>query len=101
MPGYQSHQDDLRDQWQSRTHRAEWMRLLDALLGFAERNRATVASLSGEIHLGCYGIARRGDAALHQFTSSGIVHPPSPAPMGPLPTWWARGDRKSVGEGKR
>jgi hypothetical protein len=89
-PGYQSYQDDLRDQWQSRTHRKEWMRFLDALLDFGERNDATVLSLSGEIHIGCYGRARRGRAMLHQMTSSGIVHPPSPGPLVAFLNWWAR-----------
>lgn len=94
IPGYQSHQDDLRDQWQSRTHRKEWMRLLDSLLDFADRNGATVLSLSGEIHLGCYGTARRGGTVLHQLTSSGIVHPPAPKPMVAFLDWWARGIRR-------
>src|SRR5690606_36961275 len=55
LPGIQSNQDDLRDQWQSFAHHREWHRLLRTLLDFAKENGAAVTALSGEIHLGCLG----------------------------------------------
>ena len=67
-------QDDLRDQWMSYAHRAEWARAMAPL--YAAPGRVTV--LSGEIHLGAQGTARRDGAAVEQLIASGIAHPPPP-----------------------
>ena len=78
VPGVQKYEDDLRDQWQSRAHRAEWRRLLALAVDRAER-RGPVTFLSGEIHLAARGeLTTPGGAVLHQLTASGISHPPPP-----------------------
>jgi hypothetical protein len=79
LPGHQSWQDDLVDQWPSRAHGAEWARLLRELIGFSSATGACITSLSGEIHLGALGVIEGRSAPIHQLTSSGIVHPPPPA----------------------
>src|SRR6056297_3583863 len=71
------YEDDLRDQWQSRAHRAEWRRLLTVLGDHTERT-GPVTLLSGEIHLATRGEMRLGDRVLHQLIASGISHPPPP-----------------------
>jgi hypothetical protein len=76
IPGHQSWQDDLIDQWVSLAHWEEWARLLDVLLNFSARTGTRVTSLSGEIHLGALGVIEGAGARIHQLTSSGIVHPP-------------------------
>jgi hypothetical protein len=82
IPGHMDLEDDLRDQWQSYTHRDEWRRMLALLTAFAARTGARVTSLSGEIHLGALGLVEGpGGARVHQLTSSGIVHGPPPAPV--------------------
>lgn len=69
--------DDLRDQWQSPYHAAEWARLIRLLAGFAERPGRSVVVLSGEVHYGAFGHAELGNGArLCQLISSGIAHPP-------------------------
>ena len=78
IPGHQSWQDDLIDQWVSLAHWEEWSRVLDTLLTFSARTGARVTSLSGEIHLGALGVIEGSGARVHQLTSSGIVHPPPP-----------------------
>jgi hypothetical protein len=77
IPGAQKYEDDLRDQWQSPAHRAEWRRLLATIGDHAER-RGPVTVLSGEIHLATRGEMRLATGALHQLTASGISHPPPP-----------------------
>ncbi len=79
IPGHQSLQDDLRDQWQSFAHREEWRRMLTCLADFADRSGARVTSLSGEIHLGALGLVERGTTQFHELTSSGVVNPPPSA----------------------
>ncbi|HEX2136641.1 MAG TPA: hypothetical protein VHG30_12190 [Microvirga sp.] len=79
VPGHQSWQDDLIDQWVSLAHWEEWSTLLSALLDFSARSGARLTSLSGEIHLGALGVIEGAGARIHQLTSSGIVHPPPPA----------------------
>jgi hypothetical protein len=76
IPGHQSWQDDLVDQWVSLAHWEEWARFLDVLLNFSARTGTRVTSLSGEIHLGALGVIEGAGARIHQLTSSGIVHPP-------------------------
>jgi PhoD related phosphatase len=76
MPGHQTWQDDLVDQWPSAAHWAEWQDLLRHLLEFSARTGARVTSVSGEIHLGALGLVTSGATEIYQLTSSGIVHPP-------------------------
>jgi len=78
LPGHQTWQDDLVDQWPSRAHGAEWTRLLRALTAFSAANGACVTSLSGEVHLGALGLIESRETRIYQLTSSGIVHPPPP-----------------------
>ncbi|MEL6208087.1 MAG: alkaline phosphatase D family protein, partial [Pseudomonadota bacterium] len=66
VPGMQKYEDDLRDQWQSRAHRAEWRRFLSI---FAERAEtgAPVTFVSGEIHLAARGeMTTPSGTVLHQ-----------------------------------
>jgi hypothetical protein len=81
LPGHSDLEDDLRDQWQSFAHRAEWHRMLDRLLRFITETGAAVTGLSGEIHLGALGRVEGAQAGFYELTSSGIVHPPPPAPL--------------------
>lgn len=77
IPGAQRYEDDLRDQWQSRAHRAEWCRFLRTLNDFhTPARRVTV--VSGEIHLATRGEMAARDGPLHQLVASGITHPPPP-----------------------
>jgi hypothetical protein len=79
LPGHQTWEDDLVDQWPSRAHWPEWQRLLRELVAFSAQSGARVTSLSGEIHLGALGLIESRGTRIHQLTSSGIVHPPPPA----------------------
>jgi hypothetical protein len=79
IPGHQEWQDDLIDQWPSLAHWDEWTCLLRTLLRFSTERRVQVTSLSGEIHLGSWGMIESGTTEIHQLTSSGIVHPPPSA----------------------
>ncbi len=87
MPGSQELEDDLRDHWRSRSHKAERLRLIHRLLAFAEREATRVTIISGDVHLAALGVLQterqgpRSDswAVINQLTSSGIVHPPPPA----------------------
>ena len=87
LPGHQTWQDDLVDQWPSRAHGAEWMRLLRELAAFSAATGACVTSLSGEIHLGALGLIESRGTRIYQLTSSGIVHPPPPAAAVRLLEW--------------
>jgi hypothetical protein len=79
LPGHQTWQDDLVDQWSSNAHWDEWRHLLQELCRFSARSGARVTSLSGEIHLGALGLIESGATRIYQLTSSGIAHPPPPA----------------------
>jgi PhoD related phosphatase len=79
VPGHQTWQDDLVDQWPSLAHWAEWTRLLRELIAFSAATGACVTSLSGEVHLGALGLIEGRGTRIYQLTSSGIVHPPPPA----------------------
>lgn len=72
------YEDDLRDQWQSRTHRASWQRLLRAALAAHERVRQRVVFVSGEIHLATRAEMQSRTGPLHQLVASGIAHDPPP-----------------------
>lgn len=78
-PWMEKYEDDLRDQWQSRAHRAEWRRFLESLAAVHARPATAVTVLSGEIHLATRGTLAVPPAALHQLVSSGIAHPAPPA----------------------
>ncbi len=82
-PGQQQYEDDLRDQWQSRGHRAEWVRFLSRLEREAVERGGPVTVVSGEIHLATRGEMRlRDGSSLHQLVASGITHPKPPAALG-------------------
>lgn len=77
LPGIQKYEDDLLDQWQSRSHRTEWRRMLEALQLRAIEGRNAVTVLSGEIHLATRGeMAFTDETIMHQLVASGIAHPP-------------------------
>ena len=83
-PRMLQYEDDLRDQWQSRAHRAEWRRMLARLRDLGAGGASAITSLSGEIHLAARAeMALGGGRVLHQLTASGISHR---AP----PRGWAR-----------
>ena len=65
--------DDLRDQWQSRAHRAEWQRMLQAVLNI-EGQGARVTALSGEIHLATRAVMDSPNGGVQQLVASGIAH---------------------------
>ncbi len=75
VPRMQKYEDDLRDQWQSRAHRAEWRRMLRLVRDMARRDHHDVTAISGEIHLATRAIMDLGDGLhLHQLVASGITH---------------------------
>ncbi|MBY6138003.1 alkaline phosphatase family protein [Leisingera daeponensis] len=75
MPRMQKYEDDLRDQWQSRAHRASWRRMLRMLRDMAAQDGQQVTAISGEIHLAARGeMALGGGKTLHQLVASGITH---------------------------
>ena len=84
FPGQQELEDDLRDHWHSRGHKAERLRLIHRLLTLGDKHRVTI--LSGDVHVAALGVIEsernketdpRGKI-VNQFTSSGIVHPAPP-----------------------
>jgi hypothetical protein len=84
-PGQQEMEDDLRDHWNSRTHREERVRLVHRLFDFSAERGCRVTLLSGDVHVGALGVLQtdRSDAppnarVINQLTSSGIVHPATP-----------------------
>ncbi|MEM8554619.1 MAG: alkaline phosphatase D family protein [Pseudomonadota bacterium] len=78
-PGLQKYEDDLRDQWQSRAHRAEWQRMLRLVDGLANHPDTEVTAISGEIHLATRAtMTKAGELSFHQLVASGITHPPPP-----------------------
>lgn len=84
IPKMQKYEDDLRDQWQSGTHRDEWRRMLELVRDMARADGHNVVALSGEIHLATRAVMDLGDGhELHQLVASGIAHR---AP----PRGWAR-----------
>jgi hypothetical protein len=92
LPGHSDLEDDLRDQWQSVTHRDEWKRMLEFLVGFSARTGARVTSLSGEIHLGALAFVEGRGVRVLELTSSGIVHPPPGPLVVAAAEWLARTD---------
>jgi hypothetical protein len=92
-PGRHFYQDDLRDQWRSYQHRAEWQRLVTRLLDFSQRTKTRVTILSGEIHLGALGVVTCAETQIYQLTASGIVHHPPPQLLACLFHVFSRGSR--------
>ncbi|WP_254695952.1 alkaline phosphatase D family protein [Palleronia sp. THAF1] len=74
-PRMEDYEDDLRDQWQSYAHRAEWQRFLSALMKLHDEGDRRVTVLSGEIHLAMRATMRTDTGPLHQLVASGISHP--------------------------
>ncbi len=75
VPKMQKYEDDLRDQWQSRAHRAEWCDMLRLVRDIALADGHDVTVLSGEIHLATRATMKlRTDRWLHQLVASGIAH---------------------------
>jgi hypothetical protein len=82
LPAIEELEDDLRDHWTSRPHKAERLRLVRRLLDASARGlRVTV--LSGDVHVAALGVIEsdRSDLSpearsLTQLTSSGVTHPP-------------------------
>ena len=90
IPGAATYKDDLRDQWQSRSHRIEWQRMLKTVEQRAVKNRLNVTVLSGEIHLATQAsMPFCNDARLTQYVASGIAHPPPPAAFARALGWLA------------
>ncbi|CAM3252730.1 alkaline phosphatase D family protein [Paracoccus nototheniae] len=84
IPRMQKYEDDLRDQWQSRSHRDEWRRVLGLVRDMAQKDGHDVTAISGEIHLATRAVMDLGKGLhLHQLVASGIAHR---AP----PKGWAR-----------
>jgi hypothetical protein len=99
LPSYQYFQLDLRDQWRSIFHRDEWLRLLRHLFAFSARTGARITTLSGEIHLGALAAAEHAGTKIFQLTSSGIVHPPPPAPIVAFLDWMSTGPAEEIEPG--
>ncbi|MFV3128630.1 alkaline phosphatase family protein [Niveispirillum sp. KHB5.9] len=76
LPGRQTMEDDLRDQWRSPVHLEQWRTVLRILADFARRSGVRITILSGEVHLAAHGTVSGPGTLLRQLVSSGIVHPP-------------------------
>lgn len=76
-PWFEKYEDDLRDQWQSRAHRAEWQDFLRAVVALHWRG-SEVTFVSGEIHLAAHGTMATVTRPIHQLVASGIAHPAPP-----------------------
>ncbi|MDQ0314469.1 alkaline phosphatase D family protein [Amorphus orientalis] len=74
----EKYEDDLRDQWQSHAHRAEWRRFLERLIAVHENPQTPVTVISGEIHLATRGTLEAAPGPIHQLVASGISHPEPP-----------------------
>jgi hypothetical protein len=72
IPSMQKYEDDLRDQWQSRAHRAEWRRMLSLCLDVLERSSMTVRL--SKIHLAAPARTKGPERDLIQLIASGIAH---------------------------
>lgn len=72
IPRMQHYEDDLRDQWQSHSHRDEWRRMLKQILRMRESGPVTV--VSGEIHLATRAVMGPDETLINQLVASGISH---------------------------
>jgi hypothetical protein len=91
MPGHQTWQDDLVDQWPSLAHWNEWRGLLRELVDFSARTGVRITSISGEIHLGALGVIESDRTRIYQLTSSGIAHPPPSPTIARMLEWVSAG----------
>jgi hypothetical protein len=86
IPGQQSLEDDFKDQWMSRTHQEERLRLIHRLLSFSKDKGCRMTIVSGDVHVAALGYiqsARDGfpndeENVINQLISSAMVHPPPP-----------------------
>jgi hypothetical protein len=86
-PGQQRMEDDLKDQWLSRVHLQERLRLIHRLLQFSKEAHCRVTILSGDAHAASLGYIQsertQSTAAeanvINQLTSSAMVNLPPPA----------------------
>ena len=77
IPRMQKYEDDLRDQWQSRAHRAEWARMLRLVRDMARADGQNLTVVSGEIHLATRAVMGLAEGLrIDQLVASGIAHPP-------------------------
>jgi len=86
QPGQQRIEDDLKDQWLSRAHQQERLRLIHRLLRFSKESGCRVTIISGDAHTASLGYiqSEREPATcaeanvINQLTSSAMVNlPPS------------------------
>jgi len=86
-PGQQRMEDDLKDQWLSRAHQQERLRLIHRLLHFSQESGCRVTIVSGDAHVAFLGYIQsereRKTCAeaniINQLTSSAMVNLPPPA----------------------
>lgn len=83
IPGQQDLEDDLKDQWVSRTHMEERLRLIHRLLLFSKETGCRVTIVSGDVHVAALGyIESERDPefdeanVVNQLISSAMNHPP-------------------------
>lgn len=83
LPGQQDLEDDFRDQWVSRTHMEERLRLIHRLLLFSKESKCRVTIVSGDVHVAALGYIQSERApqldeenVVNQLISSGMNHPP-------------------------
>lgn len=73
--------DDLRDEWEHPSNRAEFFRLLNAVFDFSQRHGKKVVFLSGDVHISAaFRLTSQATPAarVYQLTSSGITYCKSP-----------------------
>jgi hypothetical protein len=83
LPGQQDLEDDFKDQWVSKTHMEERLRLIHRLLLFSKETGVRVTLVSGDVHVGAIGyIESQRDPqydeanVVNQLISSAMNHPP-------------------------
>lgn len=83
IPGQQDLEDDFKDQWISRTHMEERLRLIHRLLLFSKEKSCRVTIVSGDVHVGALGYIESerepqfNEAnVVNQLISSAMIHPP-------------------------
>ena len=83
IPGQQELEDDFKDQWVSRTHMEERLRLIHRLLLFSKEAGCRVTIVSGDVHVAALGyIESKRDPeydeanVVNQLISSAMNHPP-------------------------
>jgi hypothetical protein len=85
-PGQQRMEDDLKDQWLSRAHQEERLRLIQWLFGISQEFNCQVTIVSGDAHLAFTGYLQTKEKntvnpavqTIHQLTSSAMVNLPPP-----------------------